>query len=821
MFDKAKLAQLQGLLKQQEEQRRNQQKTHEDISIGTTEPIRNALESFGLISPSYTENKDKKIWNRGVSANLYSVPTSAPPVTTIVPLSSLPKQSQQGDGQYIFKLEGDEGDALVEVPISAIMPDTRTQEKESSGNGSGGQGQGQQGQNPSQRPLNGNLSSKLVEYTRGQVGKRNPFKPGGMDPDENESEQGNGNELKSDVQMQQGNEEEYLPYCSPEEIKNAYEVLKKGIIEAWNDGTLLTAPPGVSFKVGLSLEDVYNIEDLQKMGYKPQFGSCSETIVDNSQWGAEGDSGDYHTNEGGGQGNGTSSNVVASKMWDKSYFDDDSLFGDSSSDSSSDDDSSIDDEGDEETKTQDNGDNDEESNTAKQTIIDNDTNIEDMEDIEDIDAFITELTLATTASKVDQTLQAKQKKSSSVTLQNVNEHNPLKIADDRQPSKERKCWAVTTLLNLSDFYSVVPNPAITYPFELDDFQKQAVARLERGECIFVAAHTSAGKTVCAEYAIALARKHCTRAIYTSPIKALSNQKYRDFQDKFGDDVGLITGDLQINADSSCLIMTTEILRSMLYRGADLIRDIEWVIFDEVHYINDTERGVVWEEVIIMLPDYVNMIFLSATTPNTEEFSDWIGRTKKKPVHVIRTDYRPVPLSHHLFAGRKLHKVMEGKSGFLDKGYKDATLALLPASERETKEKGGKKKGALGGSKQNVQATRHSSGSSHSAWQQSGSRQDWIALIKFLEREELMPTVVFSFSKKKCEEIANSLRSLDLNTASERNAAHGFALQTMKRLSPKDASLPQVVTTCEMVKRGIGVHHGKCIYIPVPPSVFQY
>jgi len=813
MFDKAKLAQLQGLLKQQEEQRRNQQKPpHKDIGIGigigTTEPIRNALETFGLLSPSSTENKDKKIWNRGVNANLYSVPTSAPPVTTIVPLSSLPKQqSQQGQYIQIFKLENDnqdgnsqaEGDALVEVPISAIMPGTRTQEKESSGSGG-------QGQLPSQRPLNGNLSSKLVEYTRGQVGKRQPFKPGGMDQDdhENGNGNGNGNEHKTDDQKQQGNEEEYLPYCSPEEIKNAYEVLKKGCIEAWNDGTLLTAPPGVSFKVGLCLEDVYNVEDLQKMGYKPQFGSCAETIVENSQGGAGGDSYNY-MNEGGGQGNEASSNVVASKMWDKSYFDDDSLFGDSSSDSSSDDESSIDDEGDDETKTQDKGHDDEESSTAKQTILDNDTIVED---IEDIDAFITELTLTTTASKVDQTLQAKQKKSSSVTLQNVNNHNPLKIADDRQPSKERKCWAVTSLLNLSDFYSVVPNPAITYPFELDDFQKQAVARLERGECIFVAAHTSAGKTVCAEYAIALARKHCTRAIYTSPIKALSNQKYRDFQDKFGDDVGLITGDLQINADSSCLIMTTEILRSMLYRGADLIRDIEWVIFDEVHYINDTERGVVWEEVIIMLPDYVNMIFLSATTPNTDEFSDWIGRTKKKPVHVIRTDYRPVPLSHHLFAGRKLHKVMEGKSGFLDQGYKKATLALLPASEREAKEKGGKKKGALGGSKQNVQATRHSSGSSHSAWQQSGTRQDWIALIKFLEREELMPTVVFSFSKKKCEEIANSLRSLDLNTASERNAAHGFALQTMKRLSPKDATLPQVVTTCEMVKRGIGVHHGE-------------
>ena len=106
-------------------------------------------------------------------------------------------------------------------------------------------------------------------------------------------------------------------------------------------------------------------------------------------------------------------------------------------------------------------------------------------------------------------------------------------------------------------------------------------------------------------------KHCTRAIYTSPIKALSNQKYRDFRLKFGEDVGLITGDMQVGADGSCLVMTTEILRSMLYRGADLIRDIEWVIFDEVHYINDSERGVVWEEVIIMLPDYVNLIFLSA------------------------------------------------------------------------------------------------------------------------------------------------------------------------------------------------------------------
>ena len=149
--------------------------------------------------------------------------------------------------------------------------------------------------------------------------------------------------------------------------------------------------------------------------------------------------------------------------------------------------------------------------------------------------------------------------------------------------------------------------------------------------------------MCVEYAVALSRKHRTRCVYTSPIKALSNQKYRDFRERMGEDeVGLITGGMQINPDGSCLIMTTEILRSMLYRGADLVRDIEWVIFDEVHYVNDAERGVVWEEVIIMLPDYVRMVFLSATTPNTIEFSDWIGRTKGRPVHLIRTDYRSVP-----------------------------------------------------------------------------------------------------------------------------------------------------------------------------------
>ncbi|OEU15387.1 antiviral helicase, partial [Fragilariopsis cylindrus CCMP1102] len=351
-----------------------------------------------------------------------------------------------------------------------------------------------------------------------------------------------------------------------------------------------------------------------------------------------------------------------------------------------------------------------------------------------------------------------------------------------------------------DFHSYIPNPAMRYPFTLDTFQQQAVARLERNESVFVAAHTSAGKTVVAEYAVALAKQRGTRCIYTSPIKALSNQKFRDFSLKFGsENVGLITGDLQVNADdSTCLIMTTEILRSMLYRGADLIRDIEFVVFDEVHYINDSERGVVWEEVIIMLPAYVNMIFLSATTPNTFEFSDWIGRTKRRPVYVMKTNYRPVPLSHYLWANLKLHTVKEGNSKFYDKGHQEASKALRPKDNKNNNGNNGK-------SKPVPKSTGR--GPKNMEWQAQGSKAQWMSLIRFLEREDLTPTVVFSFSKKKCEEIANMLRSLSLNTASECSAVQGFTLQTIARLSPIDQTLPQVLIVCEMVKRGIGIHHG--------------
>ena len=192
---------------------------------------------------------------------------------------------------------------------------------------------------------------------------------------------------------------------------------------------------------------------------------------------------------------------------------------------------------------------------------------------------------------------------------------------------QQESWAVLAPIpNVAAEYArCVPSPAYAYSYELDLFQKEAVLHLERGESVFVAAHTSAGKTAVAEYAFALAQRHCTRAIYTSPIKTISNQKFRDFTSA-GFDVGLLTGDVALRPDASCLIMTTEILRSMLYRGADVIRDVEWVVFDEVrparalltslpeahassmqqvHYVNDVERGVVWEEARFSLASSAN------------------------------------------------------------------------------------------------------------------------------------------------------------------------------------------------------------------------
>ena len=342
---------------------------------------------------------------------------------------------------------------------------------------------------------------------------------------------------------------------------------------------------------------------------------------------------------------------------------------------------------------------------------------------------------------------------------------------------------------VDDFHAKVPDPATTYPFELDTFQKQAVMHLEQRDCVFVAAHTSAGKTVVAEYAIALALKHMTRAVYTSPIKALSNQKYRDLKIKFSD-VGLLTGDIQINPKASCLIMTTEILQSMLYNGSDIIRDLEWVIFDEVHYINDTDRGHVWEEVLIMLPSHVNIVLLSATVPNTVEFADWIGRIKKRKLYVISTTKRPVPLEHYLYTGcggktkDERFLILDAKRNFVKVGYSDA-VAVKEERTKKSQQQYGPKKGGKGGGLE---------------------KHTWIGLIDHLSRNDLLPVVAFTLSKKRCDSNASNLVSQDLTTKVEKGEIENFIHKCLDRLKGTDKLLPQVLHMRDLLRNGIGVHH---------------
>ena len=211
-----------------------------------------------------------------------------------------------------------------------------------------------------------------------------------------------------------------------------------------------------------------------------------------------------------------------------------------------------------------------------------------------------------------------------------------------------------------------------YKFKLDKFQEKAVESIQKNESVLVAAHTSAGKTAVAEYAIAQSLKDNQRVIYTSPIKALSNQKYRELQEEFKD-VGLMTGDVTINESASCIVMTTEILRLMLYKGSEIVREMAWVIFDEVHYMRDKERGVVWEETIILLPKEVKYCFLSATIPNSREFAEWIVKIKKQPCSVVYTDYRPTPLQHYIFpsGGNGIHLVVDEKGNFRDANFAKA------------------------------------------------------------------------------------------------------------------------------------------------------
>ncbi|TIA88931.1 hypothetical protein E3P99_02303 [Wallemia hederae] len=317
---------------------------------------------------------------------------------------------------------------------------------------------------------------------------------------------------------------------------------------------------------------------------------------------------------------------------------------------------------------------------------------------------------------------------------------------------------------------------LKFPFKLDPFQVASIAAIHKNHSVLVSAPTSSGKTVVAEAAIDDALHHQQRIIYTSPIKALTNQKYRQLSADFGGtNVGLITGDVTLNSTAQCLVMTTEVLRGMLYQRNSLLRDLRYVVCDEVHYLAEPNRGVVWEEVIILLNKSVKLVLLSATVPNAVQLAQWVAKIKQHQVDVISTNHRAVPLNHYLYSGinRSTHLVVNEQGKFNKMQFNKATGA-------------------------------EDSDSMHKRYMAPGEEIGQI--VELIARQHYEPAIVFSFSKLQCDNLAWMMSNHDFVTSEERSKIVSFFDKAMKNLHPDDQDLPHVRRILPLLKNGIGMHH---------------
>ena len=275
-----------------------------------------------------------------------------------------------------------------------------------------------------------------------------------------------------------------------------------------------------------------------------------------------------------------------------------------------------------------------------------------------------------------------------------------------------------------------------FPFELDDFQKDACNFINEGKSVVVCAPTGAGKTVIAQHAIHRALEEGKRVFYTTPLKALSNQKFYDFGEKYGSDkVGLLTGDTSINRNGQIVVMTTEVFRNMLYGTnfgavADNMKDVKYVVLDEVHYMNDEQRGTVWEESIIYCPTNVQIIALSATVANSQELTDWINTVHSK-TELVNTDFRPVPLRFYYFDSSQPTKLLP---------------LLTPSGCLNSKIKPERKQFSHGKMKQKSYVKE---------------------VVRNLEQNDMLPAIYFTFSRRKCDEQMEKCAGLELVTKAER------------------------------------------------------
>ncbi|WIB14159.1 DEAD/DEAH box helicase [Curtobacterium sp. MCPF17_050] len=331
-------------------------------------------------------------------------------------------------------------------------------------------------------------------------------------------------------------------------------------------------------------------------------------------------------------------------------------------------------------------------------------------------------------------------------------------------------------------------------FDLDPFQFAACDAVDRGNSVLVAAPTGAGKTIVAEFAIWLAMRQPTaKVFYTTPMKALSNQKYAELVQAYGEtEVGLLTGDTNVNPRARVVVMTTEVLRNMIYADSDLLDDLAWVVLDEVHYLADRFRGAVWEEVILHLPTEVRLVSLSATVSNAEEFGDWL-QTVRGDTDVIVSEDRPVPLEQHVLVGNKMVDLFDSSGAAATNRVNPELLRLVGGANRHGTN------GPRGRRGRPVYPDRRGPRTEKAHREQ---------IAKMLDERMLLPAIFFVFSRNGCDQgVRHVVRSgLSLTTADERREIRETAEYHCRTLLDEDLAVLGYWEWLEGLERGVAAHH---------------
>jgi ATP-dependent RNA helicase HelY len=360
---------------------------------------------------------------------------------------------------------------------------------------------------------------------------------------------------------------------------------------------------------------------------------------------------------------------------------------------------------------------------------------------------------------------------------------------------EQRALASGVAAGAADPQALVAEFARAYPFELDEFQRRGCLALAAGRGALVAAPTGAGKTVVGEFAVWLALREGGKAFYTTPLKALSNQKFGDFVARHhAAQVGLLTGDNSINGEAPVVVMTTEVLRNMLYEASPTLAGLRYVVMDEVHYLQDRVRGAVWEEVLINLPTDVKVAALSATVSNAEEFGEWLEATRGE-TEVVIEERRPVPLDNYYLVGRELQPMFVSSNGELV-----PNPALVRRGEREWRSgrdsKGRDSKGRHGHGRPGPQAV----------------RRDWVPsrveVVDLLEERALLPAIYFIFSRAGCDQALAQCRAagVNLTAADEKERITEFFELRVAQLDPADLDALGYDELSESLRRGVASHH---------------